>query len=702
MGKANKPKQPQDDHAQLFLARETFKGTIKALDTEIASLHKRMAGLEAVNAKLREHMLLRDSLERAMSEEFNRQLAEKDRTIEQLKQIASRKEEAAHEATLTIQRDEELELIKQHQHSTQAIKNLQEQIILKGSTISQLEETNTKLREAIHLREAIEKAVKTEFSKQLAHKDIVIKRLSEKSTRPQTIHIDDDLHNETIILNQRVSELEEANSKLRESLMLREATEAEFREEFNRQLSEKEDTVKRLKMLRLQTETTQNDFEGINKELHAELDLTRNEAEATKQRLNQKNEEMRKLAEQSQQKEKSYESLYFQLTTQLKQKAHEIDRLKSFIAEREEITQRIEQQLQKEIAAKESQVLELKHTKDYGRTAQAERELENATQIIKVKEATARKLAMELEQQKGENQAFQRNMHAQLTYTRKLKEQYQGLLNNARRNHEKAMDSLIREHATREIATKAEAEKLKAQLTQKQLETESQKQRIDEAIKEFAIKSQQVIDLRGTDTIEALTGQSQQSQKDKERQEKERKEIDQEKEQLKEREEKVKGMLTTIEKQLKDTESKDKALEAKEQVLTRQQETLNKAIEALTAAAQPKPALSKLEQHLDIQQPTQQIPVPKRTEQPLPQPQKPILIQEAQIAPQQMKKTPINEETKYNTNEQELGYTETEEILSVIDVALQHKDTPENIKKSLLSSGYAKEAVEKAFSKLNL
>ncbi|MBI2142055.1 hypothetical protein HYU15_01020, partial [Candidatus Woesearchaeota archaeon] len=71
------------------------------------------------------------------------------------------------------------------------------------------------------------------------------------------------------------------------------------------------------------------------------------------------------------------------------------------------------------------------------------------------------------------------------------------------------------------------------------------------------------------------------------------------------------------------------------------------------------------------------------------------------IYPPTAQEKPAGEPTM-NLEAQTLGYSEVEEAMSMIDVALQHGESIEQIKNSLLSSGYSKENVEKALKKMNL
>ena len=75
------------------------------------------------------------------------------------------------------------------------------------------------------------------------------------------------------------------------------------------------------------------------------------------------------------------------------------------------------------------------------------------------------------------------------------------------------------------------------------------------------------------------------------------------------------------------------------------------------------------------------------------------------INPQQQQQVNAKENQKkneINLHEQAIGYSEVEEILSLIDVALQHNDSIEQIKNSLLTSGYSKESIERAISQLKM
>ena len=51
---------------------------------------------------------------------------------------------------------------------------------------------------------------------------------------------------------------------------------------------------------------------------------------------------------------------------------------------------------------------------------------------------------------------------------------------------------------------------------------------------------------------------------------------------------------------------------------------------------------------------------------------------------------------------QEIGFSEVEEIMSVIEVAISHKDSVAQIRSSLAGSGYSKENIDLALKKMGL
>ncbi len=664
--------------------------------------------LEEVNNKLREHILLRDSVERAMADEFKSQIAHKNEMIKKLiavQAIASNSGIDEGQLILLKQRNSDLEMLN-----------------------NQLKESLTAEKSAIVL----------ENKREVTALKLKIAEL-ERTKHIQTVD-DDSSKPELTSLRHRVAHLEALNNKLREHLLLRDSVERAMAEEFKAQISEKEEAVARLMGLHSNSESKETGIKSIEEELNSELFSTRKELQEAQQSLIEKKTEIANIKGHFKEKEQAYEELQKQQNEQLREKEYEIGRIKAFLAEREETTQQMEEQLTRALAEKDSQLNGLiQQRKIHGNAIALERQLDQAKQALTIKDATSKRFYVELAKAKEGNSILQRTIESERAHSEALKEQYEKIINTIKKDSEKLVKSIIEDYSSREAVVRTENERMKMQLAEKDSELQIQKQKIDSAIKEFSLRSQQIISLRDhtatTETIElaaqdtlrinnneeleTYTRKARQLRDELNKKETEmaRKEADlrQKESEMRVRETETKNLLNIAEMRIKDIEGKQDSMDIKEQILLRQQEAFNKGLETLEKAGKEIkiPQESELEQHVkkkekeevkpniqsieytavqETKEP-EKISIENVTEQPIQQPEIPVKAQE---------QMPIKTQDQINLQEQTLGYPEVEEIMSIIDVAIQNKDTLEKIKSSLIASGYSSENVEKAVRKMKL
>ncbi|GEM_PF-6306226 len=674
--------------------------------------------------------------------------------------------------------NEELVLVKSNLSASRA------EINALVRRVSELEGLNSRLREHILLRDSFERSMDKEYKRQLVQQDEVIRKLAALSTKdthassalaeakPKALTAGPERQTSHETELQRLADHYRHSSEEHEKLTAH----------LTWQLNEKNSSIQRLKALTEEEELRQGE-----------------ENRKLSNKLYEKEAEIRHLTQYYADKEQAYEAVQSQLSDRLKEKNRETERLKSFIAEREELAQKVEEQLQKEIAAKESELSELRHTKNYGKALALQRQLEHSEQIIKLKDSANKKILLELTSSKETGAILSRKLKGEQTHSESLKAQYERIIAAIKTDNERIMKGLIEDYNARVAAAKTETERIRAELSSKESELQIQKHRIDEAIREFGIRAQQVISMRESiEPLEKAATQAatkaaiqasqaaqqatpQQAQehtatttkdeldqyakkvkvlrealyrKDRELTKREA-EMKQKEGGLLSRETEVKAMISTAEQRLKELERREDSGDRKEQILLKQQEAFNRELQALEAAGSRLMTVeSELESQLTMtaRQATPEIPTtafapPKAREAPQqpesiavlePAPQKIVMAEkikpEATIqkpepkpikpAPAAMPKAtahaikpllpkqqpaymaaasekPVGE-LNINLEEQTLGYSEVEEAMSMIDVAMQHKESIEQIKNSLLSSGYSKENVEKAMKRMNL
>ncbi|MBI2574463.1 hypothetical protein HYV82_01105 [Candidatus Woesearchaeota archaeon] len=794
------------------------KSGLSVSRAEINSLARRISELEELNTKLREHILLRDSFERNLDKEYKRQLSQKDEVIRRLAALSTKDAQAGiSNSTLAEAKPEPAQADSQIQTSR--------------------EEELRRLGDHYRQRSEAQEKLSAQLAEQLNDKNTAIQRLKEFVSEREKLsqQIEEQLQKELAEKEEELNSLKRAGSTRtgRAATWLRELEQA--RQELKLKEAEGRKTVLELVGLKETgaiLERKLRDSEQQLQKLKAEKENPVEDEKASQlaNKLHEKEEEIRRLTNYYADKEQAYEAIQLQLSDRLKEKNRETERLKTFLAEREELSQKVEEQLQKEIAAKESELSELRHTKSHGKALILQRQLEHASQVIRLKDSANKKILLELASAKETGAILSRKLKDGQEHSESLKAQYEKIIGTIKADNERIMKGLIGDYNARLAAAKTEAERTKAELSAKESELQVHKQRIDEAIREFGIRAQTVISMREsieplekaatqaatTAAIQATQAAQQATQqqaiptqapesghaetitkdeleqyaskakvlrealyrKDRELTKREA-EMRQKEEGLLSREKEVKAMITTAEQRLKELERREDSGDRKEQILLKQQEAFNRELQALEAAGSrltiveselesqltvaarqaapsvtlPTPFASEPIQipsaareapqqpeSIAVMEPVQQKTIeageikeikqektllqktePKQT-MPKPAPATAIPAIKApaiktytpeqaapmQAKPKQQQAYPATAPEKLaggltiNLEEQTLGYSEVEEVMSMIDVAMQHKESIEQIKNSLLASGYSKENVDKALKKMNL
>ncbi len=680
---------------------------------DLTLLNRRLKGVQDLNEQFRDHIQKKDSIDSQITGEYEVQLSDKNN------------------------------LLKRAYNS----------IPLLNKRINELEALNNQLRDHIQVKEKLDNEISQEFKAQLTQRDEIIRQIFGKHDEGQ----------EQDLLNSKIKELQATNEKLREHILLRDSLERAMNKEFTNQLAEKEGTIKRLMSEQEQAIAQKENLTKIEKEISSEIELSNQESQFLKQKLNEKQIELSNLTKYFREKEKAYDDIQLQLNDRLKEKNNEFTRLKAFIAEREELSQRMEEQLLQQIAEKDSEIKLLKKGKETEKQGELQRQIEHSKQIMKLKEATAKKYYLETLKLKEMLTGVEKDLGIEKMHAEKLKLQYEKIISEIKKDNETSVKSIISDYSARQITDRGEIEQLKAQINESQSQLKIEKLKIDSAIKEFNMRSQNIMTIRDQMHIAEKTAPVQEqteetaiknieelneyAKKAKTIREalnkreielnKREAELSQKKDQVTTNQAEIKAMLINIENQLKDLEKKEDALNRREMLLFKQQEAFNKELEALERtgfqtkskeseleaqvkpeykieAVEAKPAEIKPEEAIvDMKKPEEMKKTSKKNQakkidqnplQKFDQKQKPAekpkVEQRSEKPKVQVTEKPA--ENPINLQEQTLGYPEVDEIISIIDVALQNKDNIEQVTKSLSGSGYSQDSIQKALKKMKL
>ncbi|MBI2133238.1 hypothetical protein HYU11_01000 [Candidatus Woesearchaeota archaeon] len=614
------------------------KGSADISSVRYENLSRRMKGLESLNNTLRDHIHEKEMLDSELSKEYSYQLTHKEDVIR----------------SLALKKDE-CELLH--------------------SRVKELESLNAKLTGEIEMLENAGGELDDEFRAQLDQRDQIIKGLCSKDSRL-----------ELESLRKRVGELSSSNEKLRDHILLRDSLERAMAKEFSKQMEKKEETIQRLISSKSSALSQERDFSSIEREIESGLEIVREENRVLKAKLEEKTEELGSSLRYQREKDASYDEIQAQLSYQLKEKVHEISRLKAFIAQREDLSQRSEEQLMKELAEKETEIKSLRRNKE---ERPSDLRLEHARQIIQLKDAASKKHYLETIKLKESLSLLEKEIENEKARYEKSRAYYEKIIASIKKDSDRSARDLIAEYSERQINDKAEIEKLKGQLGESQLQLKIERQKIDNAIREFNIRSVQLMEMGGQPSKdfqqvkkEEPVDLSEYEKKAKAiRESLNRREIDLNRREgeihvksskVEENQSEIKRMLVSIEERIKLVEKREESLGRREQLLLKQQDAFNRELDALGKVNR---------------EPVQKAEYDK-----------------PKIASEPKAKVHAKEQVvdKQQSDERTLGYPEVDEIVSMIEVALQHKDTPEQVRNSLISSGYSKESIDKAMRRMKL
>lgn len=463
---------------------------------------------------------------------------------------------------------------------------------------------------------------------------------------------------------------------------------------------------------------------------------------------------MQRLREQLGKRDDINSQLSQQATSNFAQKNEEISKLKNIIIERDGLRSKLVADFEQELMQKE---IELKQLRAEARKSEKEIDSEKVKLRVELKEIANKQLLQELSKLKDEELLAKKRLRDQeKALTAQLREKdellaeqeqrYRELLDVSRKRNEERSKQLVRESAERELATRAEAEKLGVIVAEQKALLSEKEQQVEDAIKEFSIKSNALLSLKAGKEIEEIPPIANLRRREREMADKEKDLLE---------------LVRQTEDRVADVTRREKEMSLKEELLLREQESLKKELEILEQAGieignaredlargqielAKRPAtqpIAPVEAAVAQQQPItklinarkltkkekaalarekaraitdaklakkqaqlKQLRAPKliAAEKPATLPAKIALIkQKIETTP----RTPFDEEKERHRKEAEAmfsgerdGFSEMEEIMSLVDIAIQHGDTLEKIKNSLASSGYAKDNIEKALS----
>ena len=612
----------------------------------------------------------------------------------------------------------------------QEIEGLKPSRNVNESAVLLKKEVIDKTRQIDHLREHMSR--QEELSQQLT-----------KAFEQQIMRREEEINQ----LQQAVIDKTNANERLGRQLEKSFLAKDETLERIKKRFVEKDEASQQLyRQLTEQLAAKDEETEHLRKLLFKKDD--EKDSQRYESRVLEKEKEIFLVKEEIKTRDDELQRLSEQFSRQTEEKNRQIAVMQQFVEEKESLKKKLEEQFNRLLAEKNAEIRILKEIRKKSGVS------EKTRQLIEIREKTNTKLQQQIkEKEEAIAHMAEEVMDAQ-NLAKLQVQRYNELLEEQQKSSHEKMKQAIREHTEKEIMLRNQVSQLASQMAEQAAmlkeKEQNAEQQISLAVKEFQIKAQQMLALKGNaaeikieipETI--LAKQKELAQKEKD----------------------VQELLKEAEEKIIELKKKEQEISVKEELLLREQDALKKELEILEEAGMD---LRRARAHVETQEsaPEYELPEPAMPEPapvieeqieaavPIPAVRKPApiktlpsrkqakpalktkqKIKEKKLAKKLMmpagkhalmkpaallkkalkagtpktsamqlrKPEPLSQEKQRHIEEanqlfsgEREGFSEQEEIMSIIDMALQNNETAEQIRASLLSSGYSKDAVEKA------
>ncbi|MCP3681172.1 MAG: hypothetical protein GY861_00640 [bacterium] len=715
---------------------------------------------------LKQKIAEKDEYERKITQEFNKRLGAREHEIEKLGMLLS-KEESTNRKLNEQLRDQissqsedakhiKESILKKSKSNEQIIKQLNNKLMEKEEEVAKLIALHSTKENELEQHRSKKDSEATYMSKRFTEKEQEIEKITqqfvdkERSDERSIMHFKKELDEKRLEIEKLkhfIVEKEGLSKKLTEHLEHQLAESEKQLSDMNSQLSNVKDTDLSDHVRKLRDHITIK--ERLNKTLSEELDRVKHEVSAYKQKLDdersklrkseneielehalarkddelsylsrrlaEKEKEIKRITQQFVGKEMADEEAIAHLRKDSSEKRAEIEKFKHFVVEKEGLNNKLTHHLEQQVADRERQIIELRSQINTQKQIETSDEVFKLKGQLHLKEKINHELTEEIARIKESVSTYKKRLSEEGQRVGESEVHYKDLIQTLKKKHENRIKEIIEQHAEHEVDLKSHIEHLKAKVHEQQILLEEKQQEVDDAIKEFHVKSGKLLELKRGRTSEP--GVIPASLKEKE------KSVEAREHYLVEKENQIKEMLNTAEKKIHEMTVRESEMARKEEILLKEQDALNREFKILESAGfelkkstdYVKERISAAEQQA-VQQPIhqQEAPIPQPIETTIPEPD---IIQEVEpiepIKPRRVaKKRVVGKPVKVKNylkkdadsffEGERAGFSEVDEIMSVVDVALEHDESPEQIRASLVSSGYSQDLVDKALKRIKI
>jgi chromosome segregation ATPase len=460
-------------------------------------------------------------------------------------------------------------------------------------------------------------------------------------------------------------------------------------------LKEKEATCKSLQMQLAKVRFQNDDISRRLKEKNAIPDesIKENELRQLNSRIIQLEREIKVKEESSIEASRSNDKVVKQLNSQLKDAYSEIDQLKQFMSAESVKSSGLEEEFDRQIAEKDAQLAELeKSLKESARPRQSVVSMKDISELrhqLAAREEAYNALQADFVKLKAQQITLSKKYETGKKIIDESEDNFSQMADEVNVQHQHRIKELITKNAENEASLRSEIESLKAEARKKDELIQAEAMKVDDALSQFSLRYNQLLKIRNADGKAALLGEY---------------------EKIKAEKENMATLLKDAEAKLQRAIEREASVERREQLLMKEQEGINRQLEMLNVAGFEigrtkdylKKKLSEVESAPEsmaaVMEEVPKTPEVKEVRMDISQPEK-VMERIMPAAPKVVEKPKIFQAKKedfFNAS----TYSEIDELKSVIEIASQNGDSDDQIRKSLIDSGYSKASIDKAFGSI--
>lgn len=507
------------------------------------------------------------------------------------------------------------------------------------------------LRGTITRLENENESMAKEFERQLKHKDKHLEKLS--SVASKTENVEEESEN----LSTQISNLEKENELLKQNISDMIKQYSSEKSSLTEKVAVYDDQVSRLK-----------------KELSERL----RRSHSQDQQVTLERQEMQKQL--------------LEFKKQASDSRHDMLRLRELAMEKDSIIEELKNNFDKQIESREAEILRLSSEKQEDKPKSIDEG--HLSRLVKIKEETNQRLVSELTAIRASERSAMKKFE---TFQNKYKDMegfYKKLLKESRDAYDDRIKELVTEYSDREIAAHSELERMKSRLKEQEAILRSKQDQIQDTIEAFQQISQQLLEhgqMPNTNITEFV--------KDKKAQES-----------IKVEQDRLNMLMKEAEQKIDFVKQREDALARREDMLTKEHAALLKELRTIKMPKSEmyqekeikmpdnEDKLSKLLEEIHLapspkeqQEQIQELPKPKIDD--IPKKDLPI----PKFDESKPEKVPVDNSM---FEKQEIGHSIEHEIMSIADIAIEHGESIEKIKHSLISSGYDEDAVNNVLNNI--